>query len=179
MRATIIMAFAAVAACSGGTEEKAAEPVAPAASIDAGLWEVTHEIGAITATDHAPATAIKAKTGDKASSQVCVGEANRTKPDPALFAGEGYECSYRDSYIRNGRLNASLTCTSEDLKGEIMMVIDGKYGADSFDGSVSSTSYLPGDGDYRMTSKIAGRHVGACPAEPAGNDAAPDATEGE
>lgn len=170
MRAAIIMAVAVLAACSGGEEAKAPEP--EAASLDTGLWDVSREVTSITPTDHAPATAVKGAAGDKATAQICVGAGESAKPDPALFAGEGYKCSYRDTYIRNGRLNASLTCKPDGITGEVMMTVEGSFKAGSFDATVNAASYLPGDGDFKMATKLSGRHAGTCPPAGTGDNVA-------
>lgn len=162
MRAIFIMTLAALGACSATEEaENKAEPVA--ASIDAGFWEMNYEVTSMRVAGNRPA-AVKAKEGDKASASLCVAEADRAKPAPALFAGEGYECSYRESYIKNGRLNATLTCARQGIAGDIMMSVDGTYTGTSMDATVNATSYLPGEGDFQMETKLAGRRVGECPA---------------
>jgi hypothetical protein len=166
MRTTILIMLAALAACSDSAGENKAEPVA-AASIEGGFWEVTHEVTSMKPTDNAPTPAVKVTAGDKATSNVCVGEADRNQPAPALFAGEGYECEYRNSYIKSGRINASLSCKREGVSGEIVMSVEGSYTGTTLDATVNSTSYLPGTGDFEMATKVTGRHVGACPPEPA------------
>ena len=47
-----------------------------------------------------------------------------------------------------------------------MMTVDGSYAGDTFQATVTATSFLPGDGDFVMTSKVAGRRSGpACTAK--------------
>jgi hypothetical protein len=166
MRYPVIASLCLVAACSdggGGAEEKKAEE--QAATIEAGQWETSFEVTELRSTDKAT-PAVKAKAGDKMTSTTCVTEANKAEPPPELFAGQGYKCSYKTSYIRNGRLNASLACRHSSVSGEMVMSVNGSYSAASFEGTVSTTTYLPGDGDFQMTRNITGRKTaGACTAE--------------
>jgi hypothetical protein len=180
-RSLILTPFLLLAACSGGgeapkTDEQAAE------TIEAGLWEVSSETTAFRSTDKT-APAVKAAVGDKASFQACVGEAETAKPAPALFAGEGYECQYKNSYMRGGRLNIGLECTRAGVKGSIPMLVEGTYKATTFEASVKTDTYFPGDGDFTMTRKLNGRKAAAgCPAAPTdgtGSSAAAQPTSGQ
>jgi hypothetical protein len=156
----------AAAACSGGGgEEKKAEE-AQAATIEAGQWETSFEVTAHRVVDGTPDPALKAAAGDKETGAACVTEADKAKPAPELFAGPGYTCQYKSDYIRNGRINASLSCTREGIEGEIMMSVQGSYTGTTFEGTVGTTTYLPGRGDFESSRKIAGRKVApACAAE--------------
>jgi hypothetical protein len=160
-RISMMVPLCLIAACSGGEEKKAEETVA--ASMAAGQWEVASEVTSFRSADKAT-PALKAAVGDKSQVAGCI---DGDEPPPELFAGEGYDCKYKNSYIRNGRINASLSCKREALEGEIMMSVQGSYTGNSFDGTVEATSYLPGEGDFVMNSKIGGRHTGpTCQAAP-------------
>jgi hypothetical protein len=165
MRALIVVPLCLAAACSGGAEEKKAEA---AATMEAGQWETTTEVTAFRSSDKAT-PALKAAVGDRNVVAACIEADDTAKPKPELFAGEGYECKYKNSYIKNGRLNASLTCKREALEGEIMMSVQGTYTGTGFEATVDSVSYLSGEGDFTMSSKVAGRKTApACAAEPEG-----------
>jgi hypothetical protein len=160
---TIVPIFLA-AACSGGGEEKKAEEAA-ATTMAAGQWEVSHEVTSFRSTDKAT-PALKAAAGDKTTSPACIEEVDAAKPKPELFAGAGYECKYKTDYIRNGRINASITCERDALEGEIMMTVQGTYKGDSFEGTVDAVSYLSGEGDFQMSSRMSGRRTApACAPE--------------
>jgi len=169
MRILALVPLCLVASCSGGGEEKKAEEAA-AATIDGGQWETSFEVTKFGSTDQSP-PAMKAAVGDKAINAICVPEAERSTPPPELFAGEGYECDYKNNYIRNGRINASINCTREGVTGDIMMTVDGSYKADSLEGTVTTTTYLPGAGDFQMDRKLTGRKTAAAcaPAEEPAN----------
>ena len=169
MRILMMVPLCLLAACGG--EEKKPEETA-AATMSAGQWEVSSDVTSFRSTDKAT-PALKAAVGDKSTVSTCVEPGDAAKPKPELFAGEGYECKYKNDYIKNGRINASITCKRDALEGEIMMSVQGSYTGDSFEGTVDTISYLSGDGDFAMNSKITGRRTGpTCTAGEGGEDKA-------
>ena len=163
MRGLIVGPLCLLAACSGGGEEKAAEA---ADALQAGQWEISSEVSDFRSTDKAT-PALKAAAGEKASARDCIEAGKEDEPPAAMFAGVGYECEYKDRYISGGRLNLSLECEREALEGKVMVSVQGSYKADSFEGTATATSFLPGDGDFVMNSKITGRRTGPSCAAPA------------
>jgi hypothetical protein len=114
--------------------------------------------------------AIKAAVGDKETETVCVQKA-AAEPPPSLFAGSGYQCSYRSAYIKEGTLNATLDCRRGDLQGSVMMTVQGSYTASGFTGTADGTAYLPGPGDFAISRKLSGTvKPGACTPAPADDD---------
>ena len=165
MRSLIIVPLCLAAACSGGGgEEKKTEEVA--ATMQAGQWEISSEVTAFRSTDKAT-PALKAAVGDKATAPACIEAGKEAKPPAETFAGAGYECEYKDSYIRSGRITATLDCERDALEGKIFMTVQGNYKGDSFEGTSDATSYLSGEGDFAMSSKISGRRTGPTCAAPA------------
>ncbi|HEX8222187.1 MAG TPA: DUF3617 family protein [Allosphingosinicella sp.] len=164
MRCLIIVPLCLAAACSGGGEEKKSEEAA--AAMQAGQWEISSEVTAFRSTDKAT-PALKAAVGDKATGPACIEAGKEAKPPAAIFGGAGYECDYKDSYIRAGRITATLDCERDALEGKIFMTIQGTYKGDSFEGTSTATSYLSGEGDFAMDSKISGRRTGPTCAAPA------------
>jgi hypothetical protein len=172
MRVSMIMPLClAAAACSGGNEAENKAAEAPT-TLPAGTWQAEFEVTSFESTDQTT-PALKAKKGDKEQASSCVAEAQRAAPAPELFAGAGYSCTYQNSYIKDGRINATLACTRPELKGQINMAIQGSYTADSFEATVDSTSFLPGPGDFTMTRKLKAKLTpGTCQPAPAAADAA-------
>ena len=165
MRSLTILAACSLAACSGGGGEEEKKAEAPAATMEAGQWQTQFEVTAHRTTDKTE-PALKAAVGDKETGSACIAAGSEATPPPALFAGPGYDCSYKSSYIRNGRINASLKCSRAGMPGEIMMSVDGSYTGTSFEGTASTTTYLVGNGDFASTRKISGRKTGpTCAAE--------------
>ena len=175
MRFLIIVPLCLTAACSGGGEEKKAEEAA--ATMQAGQWEVTTEVTNFRSTDKAT-PALKAAIGDKATAPACIEGGKEDRPPAEMFAGFGYECDYKDRYLRGGRINVSLECERDALEGKIQMTFEGTYTGDSFTGTANANSFLSGEGDFAMSTKVSGRRTGptcAAPADGEGNEAAPAA----
>jgi hypothetical protein len=165
MRALIIVPLCLAAACSGGGgEENAAAEAADA--MQAGQWEISSEVTNFRSTDKAT-PALKAAIGDKATGPACIEAGKEDKPPAEMFAGAGYECDYKDRYLSGGRINVSLECERDALEGKVMVSVEGTYTGESFEGNATATSYLSGDGDFAMTSKISGRRTGPACAAPA------------
>ncbi|HEX8467402.1 MAG TPA: DUF3617 family protein [Allosphingosinicella sp.] len=166
MRGLIVAPLCLLAACSGGGEEKAAEA---ADALQAGQWQISSEVSDFRSTDKAT-PALKAVAGDKAAAPACIEDGKEDEPPAAMFAGVGYECEYKDRYISGGRLNLSLECEREALEGKVMVSVQGTYKGDSFEGTATATSFLPGDGDFVMNSKITGKRTGPSCTAPAAQD---------
>lgn len=167
MRGLIIIPLCLAAACSGASEEKKAEEAADA--LPAGQWEISSEVTDFRSTEKAT-PALKAAAGDKAAAPACIEAGKEDKPPPEMFAGIGYECDYKDRYISGGRINLSLECERDALDGKVMMSVQGTYKGDSFEGTTTASSYLPGDGDFVMNSKITGKRTGPACAAPSAED---------
>ena len=85
--------------------------------------------------------------------------------DPAIFAEAGEKCTATNSYMRGGRMSLQLSCTRPDAPGQIMPGVDGKFTADHFEGTATTTTYLTGSGDYALTRTITAKRIGECPPE--------------
>jgi Protein of unknown function (DUF3617) len=165
--APVIGAAMMLAACGG---DKPAAKEEAAAALKPGLYEVASEVTALASTDKTtPFT--KLKQGDKTVVKACVGTGG--KPAPALFAeAEADKCEIKNSYIRNGRLSAQMSCKREGKRGEVMPAMMGSFKADSFEGEITQLTYFIEDGDYRMSRKVSAKRVGDCPAAGAAEEKA-------
>ena len=169
MRIIVIVPLClAAAACGGGDNSANDQEAAAPAAFPAGTWSSEFEVKSFRSADKTT-PALMAKEGDKEQASICVPQGQVERPPANVFAGEGYDCSYLNSYIKDGMLNASLACTRPELKGQINMTVEGSYDAKSFEATVNSTSFLPGNGDFTMGRKVKGKlSPGACqPAAPA------------
>lgn len=168
MRAAFLIPVLVVAACGGGGGEQknAARPKAP--SLAAGQWELTSEVTALDSLDQG-SPRIDTPVGTRATESVCVGAG---RPPTAFFAGEGYRCSYDNYYVRGGRANVTMRCSREGLSGQIAIMADGRFEADSIEYDREIRTVLSTDGDVRVAARVTGRRTGACAAEAeAGNSA--------
>ena len=151
-----------LASCGGEKAPAPAEEVP--ATLAAGLYELNSEVTQLASTDNTT-PAIAVKQGDKTTTRACVMADG--KPAPELLAdAEGDKCEIKNSYVRNGRMSAQMSCTREGASGPVMPAMMGKFSKDGFEGEVTTLTYFVATGDYRMTRKISARRVGDCP--PAG-----------
>jgi hypothetical protein len=154
----------ALAACGGEKKDEAATAAAAIpAKLAGGLYEVSAEVTQLASTDNTTPAA-KMKLGDKQVIKACVSADGQ--PDPTLLAEtEGDKCEIKNSYIRNGRMSAQMSCTREGHSGYVMPAMMGSYSADGFEGEVTTLTYFVENGDYRLTRKISAKRIGDCPAE--------------
>jgi hypothetical protein len=154
-----IAAVMMLAAC-GGEEPAPVAETAPA-KLAAGLYELTSEVTMLESTDKA-APATKLAKGAKSVIKACV--TPEGVPDPALLGEEGDKCEIKNSYIRNGRMSAQMSCTRDGKSGPVMPAMMGSFKGDTFEGDIDTLTYFVDTGDYRMTRKISAKRVGDCPA---------------
>ena len=148
-----------LASCGG--EKPAAVAEESAAKLSPGLYELNYEVITLASTDNStPAT--KLKQGDMGVIRACV--AADSKPAPELLGEEGDKCEIKNSYIRNGRMSAQMSCTREGASGPVMPAMMGSFKDGSFEGEISTLTYFVKDGDYRLVRKIDAKRVGDCPA---------------
>lgn len=155
----------ALAACGGEKKQEvaaaAAEEEEAPASLAAGLYELSSEVKELSSTDKTtPAT--KLKKGDRTTVKACVTADG--KPDPVLLAEAGDKCEIKNSYIRNGRMSAQLSCSRAGQTGYVMPAMMGSFSKDGFEGEINTLTYFYADGDYRLTQKVSAKRVGDCPA---------------
>lgn len=161
----------ALAACGGETKTEVVEE-APA-KLAAGLYEVSAEVTQLASTDKTtPVTSLK--QGDKQVIKACVSADGG--PAPELFGEQGDQCTIKNSYIRNGRLSAQMSCKREGHRGEVMPAMMGSFSKDGFEGEITTMTYFVAEGDYRMTREVKAKRVGDCPA--GGVEKAAAASEG-
>lgn len=163
MRFLALTPLLVLVACSEGAEQPKQEEAPAATQLTAGQWEVTSEVQSLQKRDQGT-PAIKAEEGSKTTSSSCVAEADVKKPQPALFVGEEGTCTYRDFYMSSGRLNATMQCKRPGLSGNIAVLVDGTFKADSFEATTTTETQLSGDGDVSIRSKLTGRRTGDCTA---------------
>ena len=155
----------ALAACGGEKQDEAAATAAAAAApakLAGGLYEVSAEVTQLASTDNStPAT--KLKQGETQVIKACVSADGQ--PDPALLGEEGDKCEIKNSYIRNGRMSAQMSCSREGQSGYVMPAMMGSYTADGFEGEINTLTYFVAEGDYRLTRKVTAKRLGDCAAE--------------
>lgn len=178
MRRLAAVAILMLAACSdGGTTEGAGEAKGKAEAarnlqLAAGQWETVTEVTSFAQADQGT-PAINTPQGTRTTASHCVAEGEGKQPPATLLAGsEDYSCTYGNHYMSAGSLNSQLECKRSGVTGQVMMSVDGSYTADTIEANQSLTTYLPGTGDVKITSKMTGRRTGECTPDAAGNEPA-------
>lgn len=162
MRAMHFMPLLFVAACGdgGGGEAQKNDAQAAAATIAAGMWELTSEVTAVDPLDQGRPR-IDTPVGTRATASVCVGSG---RPPTELFSGDGYRCSFDNYYVHNGRMNVTVRCRRDGLPGSISMLADGRFDAETIEYQRELSTALSGEGDVRIVSRVTGRRTGECAA---------------
>jgi hypothetical protein len=164
------VALAALAACSSEPGEKrrdmTAEEVADELSgmkIQPGQWEATNEIVSANAPGM-PAGVLDQMVGQKTTVQNCVTPEQAAKPSANFLAAqENSNCTYQDWAMKGGRMTGTMTCEGGEMPGKMVMTMDGRYGATSYDMSMNmETTGLPDNMSMTIKARTSGRRVGDC-----------------
>ncbi|MBA3666754.1 MAG: DUF3617 family protein [Sphingomonas sp.] len=157
---TLVMAAGAMllAGCDATETHKAADEMA--VKLKGGLYEVSSDVTKLASADNA-APATKLKQGEKLVTRGCVTDDG--KADVALFAEAGDQCTPQTSYIRNGRMSVQVACARAGHSGNILITVDGKFAAETFDGVAQTSTQFAGAGDYKLSRKLTAKRIGACP----------------
>jgi hypothetical protein len=161
MRSLALLPLLILAACSDGGADPAAQSKAKAEA----ARNLQLASGQFSTQDSGPPK-INTPVGTKREASACVADGEGKKPNPVLLAGqEDYECEYSNFYMSSGTLNAQLNCRREGLAGEVRMTVDGTYTADTIEAEQSISSFLSGNGDVTMQTRLTARRTGpTCPA---------------
>lgn len=161
-RAILVIAGLGLTSC--GQEATAPKQAAAPATLAAGTYEVTATVKSLTSTDNSPVPTF-AKAGDTIRTQGCVGADGL--PAPELLAAKGDVCEVQNPYVRSGRMNLTLDCNRRG-QGKVLSMVDGKFDAAGFTGTLTATSSFAGSGDYKLVEEITARKVAdQCTAAPA------------
>ena len=150
-----------LAACSEEAPPQKQQPQQRAA-LAPGEYEASWTVTELRSTDKTdPATELT--VGATGTARGCVAEGPVI--DPALLTEGEDECTATSSYARGGRISIQMECRRAGEPGQVMQSVNATSTAETFEGEVSTSTYLSGFGDYSMTRTITGRRLGECPAE--------------
>ena len=153
MRNVVLLGTILLAACSQEAPREVAK--AAPATLPAGTYEVTATVKSLVSTDKTPVPTF-AKVGDTMTTRGCVGADGL--PAPELLAAKGDSCQLQNPYVRSGRMNLTLDCNRKG-QGQVMTILDGKYDADGFTGTLTASSSFAGSGDYKLVEDSSARKV--------------------
>lgn len=158
VRATALLGLA-LAGCSDGATENNIAVEERASALQPGEYEVTTKVESIRSTDGTtPASKLK-QADAPVVTRTCVGPNNQVAPEAFVEAAE--KCTAGDTYMSGGRMSLQLRCDRPG-KGSLSHVVDGKFAADSFSGTVITATTFSGSGDYELRRSVEARRVGDC-----------------
>lgn len=164
MRSMLLLTGTVLLLTACSQEAEAPKQAAIPATLPAGEYEVTATTRSLVSTDKSPLPTFT-KEGETKTTRGCVGADGL--PSPELLAAKGDVCQLENPYVRSGRMNLTLNCNRKG-QGRVMGVLDGKYTAEGFTGTVTSNSAFSGSGDYKLVEEISARKVAdQCSAAPA------------
>ena len=141
----------------------AAAETADPNSLLAGKWETKQDIQAVYKADLNAASKEEIRK-TSASLDQCLPPEEQKRPDANFFAGgDESECSYTEFAMRNGRLNATMSCTA--TPGTISMTLAGTYTPTSYALNATATTTGIADAPMRTTARLIGTWIGPCPNE--------------
>lgn len=150
------------AGLSGCGQEAAAPPPADAPILmQAGEWMLTrrttgYNTPTVTPTQYQ--AALKTVREDK----VCIALDDKGLPNADALAGaDGTDCTYKEPFVRGGRLIATLACKTAAGTSDIM--VEGNYTADTLTLGSTTTKTQGGQTVERTTHDVTGKRIGDCP----------------
>jgi hypothetical protein len=152
-RIVLLVSCLALAACS--QEAEAPKKAAAPAKLPPGTYEVQATVKTLVSTDKTPVPTF-AKVGDTITTRGCVGADGL--PAPELLAAKGDVCEIQNPYVRGGRMNVTLDCNRKG-QGQVMTMLDGKYDAEGFTGTLTASSSFVGSGDYKLVQDVTSRKI--------------------
>jgi hypothetical protein len=166
MRILALIPLLFVASCGEAPSGDKAEPVT--AAFTPGQWELTAEVIRFQPADHGTPK-IAAPVGTRTTGSYCAARGHELPTE--FFSDPGYRCNYGSYYVRNGRVNVTLSCTRPGLSGGIAISAEGRFEAGSVEFERDLRTALDGDGDVAIAARVTGRRTGDCAAQtgPGGN----------
>ncbi len=170
MRQLIGMAALALAACGGGGEENAEGGNGTAAasgggsasvSLQPGQWEITTTVASINVPNLPPGATPPLPPPSPVRS--CLTPEQAAQPTAGFIAGAGENggCTYENSSMSGGRIEATVQCNAGGAT--MRSVMNGQFAPESFEVTQRATTSAEGM-NMEMESRTTGRRVGDCPA---------------
>jgi hypothetical protein len=135
---------------------------AVATALNPGQWETAIEMKMAGLPANAPPEAAKAMQGMKTVTRLCLTPEKAAKPSGDLFSGKPQEgCSHQEFAVTGGRLHGALTCKGAS-GATSTITMDGQYGGDSFDVTMTMTGNEGGRSATYQTHSVGHRIAPTC-----------------
>ncbi|HEV2080328.1 MAG TPA: DUF3617 domain-containing protein [Allosphingosinicella sp.] len=166
-RLICITALLALGACEkdraepGMSEEDVAAQLAKV-KVEPGQWEAETEI--VSAKGALPQEALQQMTGKRTSTSNCITPQQAERPSANFLAAQqNSDCTYQDFRMEGGKLSGRMTCSGGQMLGDMVTVMNGDYGPQSYDMTMQmETPGLPGGDKILITARTRGKRVGEC-----------------
>lgn len=143
------------------SEEEVAAQLAKV-KVEPGQWEATTEI--VSAKGALPAEALEQMAGRRTSASNCITPEQAARPSAKFLAAQqDSDCTYQDFQMEGGKISGRMSCSGGQMLGEMVTVMNGDYGPESYDMTMQmETPGLPGGDKIEITARTQGRRVGEC-----------------
>lgn len=143
------------------SEEQVAAQLARV-KIDPGQWEAATEI--VSVKGNLPQEELKQMTGKRTSTSNCITPEQARRPSANFLAAQqNKDCTYQDFRMEGGKLSGRMTCSGGQMLGDMVTVMSGDYGPQSYDMTMRmETPGLPGGDKILITARTKGKRVGEC-----------------
>lgn len=140
-------------------EAQLGDAMASGSFMKAGEWEsriVIEDVSMPGMTDDMAAM-MQDMMGNRTYS-TCLTPEQVEQPDERFFAGTDNDCAYNRFALKDGRIDAQMTCSVEGQTQ--VMEMSGQYGEESYDLTMRATS--EDQGGMNMTMRVSAERVGDC-----------------
>lgn len=142
------------------SEEEVAAQLAKV-KVEPGQWESTTRI--VSAKGDLPPEALREMTGRRTSASTCITPEQAARPNAKFLAAQqNSDCTYQDFRMEGGKLSGRMTCSGGPAQGDMVTVMNGAYGPQSYDMTVEMETPVPGLGTAMITARTQGQRVGEC-----------------
>lgn len=133
-------------------------------SLQPGEWEMKTEIVSVKVEGLPPGVADSMKAQAGGTSRTCMTPEEAKGPSADIFAKNNpANCKSEGFSWAGGRIKGKTTCTGAGGQGKTVMIMDGRYGAQTIDMTMKSDTEMMGKA-MAMEMRVTGRRVGECTA---------------
>jgi len=162
-------ALLALVSCGKGDEKgrkQSAQDVAKeisAMKMEPGQWQATNEILSASAPG-LPKGALDQMIGHKTTIENCVTPEQAERPSANFLAAQkNSDCTYQDFSMEGGRVTGTMSCKGGQAPGTMVMKMDGRYDARSYDLNMEMiASEMPQGMSMNLKARTTGRRIGEC-----------------
>lgn len=136
-----------------------------AMKMEPGQWEATNEILSASAPG-LPKNALDQMVGQKTTVSNCVTPEQAARPSANFLAAQkDSDCTYQNFSMEGGRVTGTMSCKSGQVQGAMVMKMDGRYDARSYEMNMEMNASGMAEGmSMVLKARTTGRRIGDCAA---------------